>query len=1233
MQRSIQLPTDNPVAIIGMGCRFPGASDVAEFWNLLCSGKDMVREVPPERWRVDGVYDENPNTKGKINSRWGGFIDNVDQFDPLFFKISPIEAERMDPQQRLLLEVAWEAIENAGWGNDGILGSRTGVFVGLAQTEYAWFQFSDPQNIDKYSIIGSAHGIGANRISYAFDFKGPSFTIDTICSSSLLSVHLACQSLRNNECDLALAGGINLLLTPFSSMGLTKMNLLANDGRCRVFDADAKGIVRGEGCGMVLLKPLARAIEDNDRVYAVILGGAVNQDGRSNGITAPNVNAQEAVLRECYSRAGISGSELQYIEAHGTGTILGDPIEARALGSVISEDREKNRPCYVGSVKSNFGHLEPASGVAGIIKVALSIYHKKIPPSIHFNKANPYIPFEELNLRVPATLMNWPYSDPLLAGVSSFAFGGTNVHIVLKEAQGDFNQQKADTVSPPESLFTASGHTQQALNQQLEKYATYLSGKKDTPPLYDFCAATCLRRRHHKYRFGCAGSNTDDICASIQNYLARQHDAKPTKWQRIVFLIPDYSASIANLDDHPINPLPGFRKAAEDIKAQVGAALKTAQMTANHPEWECKISYLVNCLSICQVIQSWGVEPDYLVGIGDGEVVASIENGSVSLQEGLSQFLAKGNDKQGSFFSEQLSQMPGHDLEKQEIPTFGLHDPECATTHRNNDDGLYPRISIPQLKELIEDTSSSLFFSVLPSPTDDIVFSKISDKNPSSVRLWRFQPDKPLIKSMLEFASDAYMKGYPIDFQSIVQPPAFFVDLPPYPWQHESYWIKNNGMKVRCDALLQNMRQPQDLPENKDHRYPLAGIRIETALTDHYIYESRIGLSSFPYLADHAVFGSPFVPSSFFIEIVREVATLELGINEYRNISLSIDRGIFLPVDGKNRIVQTILCKENPDRISYVVSSQALMSNGATRWIRHAHGELSKADEKAEEKKVDEIRARCQKLLDVNELYQDFERRKMHWGPLFQGIEALWQGDSEALGYIRMPEGLTDQLEFYETHPAFLDAAFQVIAATIPREARELITDAYVLSHIDRYHVSAPVPNTIVCHARLTGTEGEDLIRGKVSILNSDGRLIAEADGMNFMRIKLEKNKEGKEAGADSARALCSSAGNNSVNSQNNLFAGKDKHTLNKMVGEYLIKEIVNILEHDTNTLDLNMSVEELGIDSLSAIDLVDRVENYIGIIVPLDIIMQGGSLHEIVDAIVMQLHQNIVDPEIKTAV
>ncbi len=498
-------------AIVGIACRFPGADSPAALWRLLCDGVDAIREIPAERFDVNRVFSRDAAAPGRMNTRRGGFIDHVDRFDAGFFGMSPREAKHIDPQQRLLLELAWEAMEDAGIGADALAGTATGVFVGISTHDYGDVQTYPGHRhlIGSHTNSGTATSLAANRISHAFDFRGPSLIVDTACSSSLTAVHLACQSLRSGECEVALVGGVQLQLTPEPTIGFAKASMLSPDGQCRAFDAGANGYVRSEGGGVVLLRPLSAAIANRDPIYAVIRGTAINQDGHTNGMTVPSAAAQEAMLRTALTRAGLDAGHIDYVEAHGTGTPVGDPIEAAALGAVFSEALPAGRSCPIGSVKTNIGHLEAASGMAGLIKTALAIRHRALPASLHFEAPNPAIDFHSLRLRVVTALEPWPETGrPATAGVNGFGFGGANAHAILQE----YRQENGAALAPARDrderveALVLSAKSPAACRSLARRYLDLLN--RDTP-LRDLCASAALTRTHLPHRVSIVGTRAD----------------------------------------------------------------------------------------------------------------------------------------------------------------------------------------------------------------------------------------------------------------------------------------------------------------------------------------------------------------------------------------------------------------------------------------------------------------------------------------------------------------------------------------------------------------------------------------------------------------------------------------------------------------------------------------------------------------------------------------------------
>src|ERR1700683_323467 len=478
---------NEPIAVIGMGSRFPAAPTPEKFWRALASGTDAVTEIPPSRWNLEDYYDPNPDAPGKMSTRYAALLDQVADFDPEFFGISPREAAAMDPQQRLLLEVTWEALENAAQNPRDLARHRAGVFVALTTDEYAqmFYRAGDPAIFNAYFASGIARSVAGGRISFTLGIEGPNLSVDTACSSSSVGLPTACLYLHAGECRLAIAGGSNVLLSPEIFIAFSKAHMMAPDGRCKAFDSRANGFVRGEGCGVVVLKRLSDATADRDNILAVLSGSAVNQDGRSSGLTALNGRSQENVIRAALIKAGVKPNEVDYIEAHGTGTELGDPIEAHALAGVFVNKKRQN-PLIVGSVKTNVGHLESAAGVAGLIKIILSLQHEEIPRHLHFQQMNPHIDWKNLSVEIPIEAKKWERSvRKRVAGVSSFGFSGTNAHVIVEEAPT--REHKAIENDRPLHILVLSARDETALRQLQESYVEALSAISE--PIADICSS------------------------------------------------------------------------------------------------------------------------------------------------------------------------------------------------------------------------------------------------------------------------------------------------------------------------------------------------------------------------------------------------------------------------------------------------------------------------------------------------------------------------------------------------------------------------------------------------------------------------------------------------------------------------------------------------------------------------------------------------------------------------
>ncbi len=662
-EQGTPLIQSDPIAIIGIGCRFPGnVRSLDDYWKLLIDGVDTIREAPSSRWSVEDWYDADPQATGKTNGRFGSFLDNVDAFDPAFFGLAPREAPFMDPQQRLLLEVTWESLWEAGIAPHTLAGSKTGVFIALCNTDYSRLLLTDPNAIGPSSLTGASHSIASGRISYLLDLQGPSVSIDTACSSSLVAIHLACQSLRTGESRLALAGGATLHLTHEHYVALAKLGMLAPDGRCKTFDARADGFVPGEGSGIVVLKRLADALADGDHVHAVIRGTATTQDGRTTVLTAPNGLAQQAVIRAALDNGRVLPEQIGYVETHGTGTALGDPIEVEALSEVLGN----TTACALGAVKTNLGHLEAAAGIAGLIKATLSLEREQILPNLHFNELNDHISLDGTQFFIPTEAQSWPRSKQgRFAGVSSFGFGGTNAHIILEEAprlplprRGAEGDATAGTTSTSAAVYVLpiSARDPNALNALARDYREMLAENDDAGRLGDVCSAAAIRRSHYEERIAVTGATSDVLRAGLDDLIAGQRRAGTSRGSAVeasdvVFVCSGQGSQWAKMGVGLIAQYEAFRTVIDEcdtiIQAQAGWSLRekleadesTSQLS--HTEY-AQPALVATEIALARLWESWGVVPSAVIGHSVGEISAAHIAGAIDLTEAMRIVLHRG---------------------------------------------------------------------------------------------------------------------------------------------------------------------------------------------------------------------------------------------------------------------------------------------------------------------------------------------------------------------------------------------------------------------------------------------------------------------------------------------------------------------------------------------------------------------------------------------------------------
>lgn len=1214
MQRkleAVQQARREPIAVVGMSCRLPGGVATPEdYWDLLSRGGDAIQRVPADRWDASQYYDADPSAPGRIHAPFGGFLDNIDEFDAGFFGISRREAESMDPQQRLLLEVSWEAIERAGIDASRLRGSKTGVFVGVTTTDYSRLLLGqDPALLDAYTATGTALNVAAGRLAFFFGLNGPAMAIDTACSSSLVAIHLACQSLRSGEADMALAGGVNVLLSPEPFICFAKWGMMAPDGRCKTFDEAADGFVRGEGCGMLVLKRLSDAVSSGDLILAVIRGSAVNQDGASSGLTVPNGLAQQVVVSEALKAADMSPQEISYVEAHGTGTRLGDPIELEALAKVLGPGRTSDNPLRVGAVKTNIGHLESASGVAGLMKVILALNHKTIPPHLHFRKLNPQTHLGDMPLEICTEPTPWSRNaGTLAAGVSSFGFSGTNAHIVVTEAREPEVRGVQDRSC--EAICLAA-RSRSALEQKVRDFIGFLDKEPDSS-LADISWSVTAGRKHFPHRLALAAEDRGSVRDKLTGWLEGKHpdavfykESSGGQAKRAAFLFTGQGAQYAGMGKSLYETQPVFHDAIDRCAGILERFLDRPLQTilfaeGSHVRQIDETLYAQPALfaveyALVEMLRAWGIEPAMVMGHSVGEYLAAWVAGVFSLEDGLrlvttrSRLVAQKTERgtmaavyagievimpaiapfaaeisiaavngpQNVVISGRSSTMEGvlAGLAEQDIRyrrlsvSHAFHSPLMdpvldafykAASDLDFSSPLIPMISNIDSKRLppgavpdaaywrrhmrapvqfdasihaLAGEACECWLEIGPNPTL-LAMARQLEPGIEADLLPTLRRDQPDWTQLTEAMVALYVRGWNIDWQSFhAGRPRRPVQLPTYPFEREAFWVDVQERAPKPDSLLE---------QKKRHAHPLLGFRMDLpGQAGVIVWESTLDIKSCSFLLDHRVQETAIMPATGYLEMALSAAA------ELKNDEVFVLRDVsFHKPLRLDETVQPVLQLwmrqgENGSFGVQVFSRMAapdVAEVESRHWTLHMSGTLVGSEEVTSDRAgmkmdLDNLRSRCTEEISGTDFYATQNGRGNQWGLCFQGVEALWCGDGEALSRVYIPLELMAGLDDYRMHPAVADFCGHVLVATLPTPSSGLWRHHPTVDSLSEFRVYGPLRSRkLWAHAQLPrdGQKAENVLKGDVRVFDENGVLLAESLGMQLGCIE---NNPPTEAG------------------------------------------------------------------------------------------------------------------------
>jgi len=1111
-----------------MACRFPGAGNLDAFWKLLSSGRGAITEVPPGRWDPGMFADYDPITNGEMLIQRAGFVDGIDQFDPYFFKISPREACRIDPQQRLLLEVAWEALEHGGQASSQLAGSSTGVFIGMMSNEYEEFLGSKPDEFDVYDVPGNTYSIAANRISYQFDLCGPSLTVDTACSSSLVCVHLACQSLRNQECGMALAGGVNAIVSPYPSIKYFQMGMLSIDGLCKTFDASANGYVRGEGAGIVVLKRLSDALRDNDNILACIRGSAINQNGRGVGLTAPSSEAQTKVIGMALQSAGIQAKEIDYVEAHGTGTPIGDPIEVRALAEALREGRDPGQQCLLGSVKTNIGHTESAAGVAGLIKVVLSLQNAHIPAHRNLKNINPRLESTLDTFRIPSKLTPWPRGEKRrYAGINSFGFGGANAHIVLEEAP--VRDSYVESYKRPFHVMRLSAQTDTALQTLALRYIGWLENYPEQS-IEQVCYSANTGRLDYEKKVAICAETTEQLRRNLKKVLNGEPDdtiqiasEKPVDNPKIAFIFSGQSTKWMGIVRELYETHHFSRNTIIQCSDYLMKHWQTSLLDYLCPEeedapriadtWMREPALFVLEYVLARLWMSWGVKPDALIGYGVGEYAAACIAKVFTLEEGLHMVTKRASLVASLSPNEPIENII--DSYKQELETVNFCSPNMPivsahagrrfTGHQVGANywvslALSP-MSIANSAKQIAQSECDIFLEIGPDSTVCSNLQKTVSQD--CLLLPSLRTDETYWKTLSRTLAKLYVNNIQVDWEGYDQGYSRYkVPLPTYPFERQRCWYGDteklvSGSPRSVDTISGNenieaIYEAQPISNQMEYE------RTANQAARKWIGYEKLIRSDQPVIRDHIVSGKPVLPAAMYLDMALQASEKYTGRLPHSLENVVVASRLELDLKG-TQLAQVVMNNQDTENGSLLfrIESPDATVYASGEVVVNVDGEAPPLVN------IAVVRERCTHSVDAKQIYARYADIGIEYRAGFQSISWFARSDVEALAHIKLTENV-DSGENYRLHPIILDGALQVLGAFYLDAGTK---GTFLPFAIEKIAIFSRLPTSVYCHLRAARNAqqiqpDDELCKGDLTLTDAEGKVLVQMDGVSLKRAK-----------------------------------------------------------------------------------------------------------------------------------